>query len=398
MFSDSNLPFIVAAKRTPIGSFQGTLSGFKSYELGSFALKGLGLAHHTIDEVIMGCVLQAGQGQAPARQASKLAGIADSVPCTTVNKVCGSGMRSLFMACDQIRLNQANLIFAGGMESMSQAPYLLDRARNGYKVGHGVIIDHLYRDGLEDPYHRNEDGNYRLMGAFAEDTADRYNFHRSQQDQYAFETLESYQKAQTQNAFQAEIIPLDITDFKGNLTVITQDEPPTRVKPEKFATLKPAFRANGTVTAATSSSLSDGAAALALASPPYVREQKLTPLARVMGYTTFAQQPEHFTTAPVGAIRKLCQQIGWSLDQVDLFEINEAFALVPMAVMNDLSIPRQKINIHGGACVLGHPIGASGARIVVTLVHALVQHQLKRGIATLCIGGGEATAMAIEVL
>ncbi len=398
MSFDFSCPIIVAAKRTPIGSFQGNLSPFKGIELGGWALKGLGLSDFTPDEVIMGCVLQAAQGQAPARQAAHYAGINFSTPCTTVNKVCGSGMRSLFMACDQIRLDHAKLILAGGMESMSNAPYLLDRARAGYRVGHNILIDHMYRDGLEDPYHPNEDGNYRLMGTFAEDTAERYSFHRTQQDQYVFETFNAYQKAFSEKKFQSEIVPISIVDAKGNTFLIADDEPPSRVKPEKFAALKPAFRPNGTVTAATSSSLSDGAAAIAFASLAYVQEKNLTPLARVVGYTTFAHQPELFTTAPVGVIQKLCHQVKWSLDSVDLFEVNEAFAIVPMVVMKDLDIPREKMNVHGGACVMGHPIGASGARIVVTLIHALKQRSLKRGIAAICIGGGEATALAIEMM
>ena len=390
-------PFIIAAKRTPMGNFQGALSSFKGYQLGSAVIKSLSLSG-VIDEVIMGCVLQAAQGQAPARQAAIHAGVKDSTPCTTVNKVCGSGMKAIFMACDQIRLNQAHLVIAGGMESMTNAPYLLDRARGGYRAGHGTLIDHLYRDGLEDPYHMNEDGTYRLMGEFGEDTANLYNFNRAQQEQYVFETLAYYQQAQGQGLFNDEIISLEVRDNKGVVTMINQDEPPTRVKPEKFSALKPAFRAGGTVTAATSSPLSDGAAAMGLASQARVEAEGLVPLARVVGYCSYAHQPAHFTTAPIGAIKKLCQQTGWSLAEVDLFEVNEAFALVPMTVMKDLGIPREKMNVRGGACVLGHPIGTSGARIVVTLVHALIQTGLKRGIATICIGGGESTAIAVEVV
>ena len=394
--SNYSLPVIVAAKRTPIGNFQGGLSSFKGYQLGSAVIKSLGLSGN-IDEVIMGCVLQASQGQAPTRQAAIHGGVKDTTPCTTINKVCGSGMKAIFIGCDQIRLNQANLVIAGGMESMTNAPYLLERARGGYRAGHASFIDHLYRDGLEDPYYKNEDGSYRLMGEFAEDTASLYNFHRTQQEQYVFETLAYYQQAQAKGLFEFEITPLEIRDNKGNVTIIAQDEPPSRVKPEKFSALKPAFRAGGTVTAATSSPLSDGAAAIGLASEAAALAQGLTPLAKVVGYCSFAHQPAHFTTAPIGAIKKLCQQIGWSLADVDLFEVNEAFALVPMAVMKDLGIPRDKMNVHGGACVLGHPIGASGARVVVTLAHALIQKGLKRGIASICIGGGEATAIALEV-
>jgi acetyl-CoA C-acetyltransferase len=392
-----HLPIIVAAKRTSMGCFQGNLNSFKGYQLGSAVIKSLNIPH-PIDEVIMGCVLQAAQGQAPARQASIHAGLKDSTACATVNKVCGSGMKAIFMACDQIRLNQANIIIAGGMESMSNAPYMLDRARGGYRVGHGIIIDHMYRDGLEDPYHNNEDGTRVLMGEFAEDTARLYNFHRSQQEQFVFETLERYQQAQAKRAFEFEIIPLEVKDAKGNVSVVTQDEQPSRVKTEKFSLLKPAFRVGGTVTAATSSPLSDGAAALAITSHGVAQEKGLVPLAKIVGYCSHSQQPAHFTTAPVQTIKKLCQQTGWALKDIDLFEINEAFALVPMAVMHDLGIPREKINIHGGACVLGHPIGASGARIVVTLVHALIQHGHKRGVAVICIGGGEATAIAIELV
>jgi acetyl-CoA C-acetyltransferase len=395
--SHSSVPVIVAAKRTPIGSFQGCLSSFKGYQLGSAVIKSLDLSC-AVDEVIMGCVLQAAQGQAPARQAAIHAGIKDSAPCTTVNKVCGSGMKAIFMGCDQIRLNQASLVIAGGMESMTNAPYLLDRARGGYRAGHGTFIDHLYRDGLEDPYHKNEDGTYRLMGEFADDTASLYNFHRTQQEQYVFETLAYYQQALAKGLFEFEMTPLEVPDNKGNVTIITQDEPPSRVKPEKFSALNPAFRAGGTVTAATSSPLSDGAAAIGLASSALASEKGLIPLAKVVGYCSYAHQPAHFTTAPVGVIKKLCNQIGWSVADVDLFEVNEAFALVSMVVMKDLGIPREKMNCHGGACVLGHPIGSSGARIVVTLVHALIQKGLKRGIAAICIGGGESTAIAVEVV
>ena len=307
-------------------------------------------------------------------------------------------MKAIFIACDQIRLKQAHLVIAGGMESMSNAPYLLDRARSGYRIGHGIIIDHLYRDGLEDPYHNNENGTRVLMGEFAEETAGVYNFDRTQQEQFVIETLERYQKARTKGLFDFEITPLEIKDGKGNIIVVAHDEQPERVKPEKFPILKSAFKAGGTVTAATSSPLSDGAAALAITSDGLAKEKGLFPLAKVVGYCSHSQQPAYFTTAPVQAIKKLSQQIGWALKDIDLFEINEAFAVVPMAVMHDLGVPREKINIHGGACVLGHPIGASGARIVVTLIHALIQQGYKRGIAVACIGGGEATAIAIELV
>jgi acetyl-CoA C-acetyltransferase len=355
MTLNHHLPVIVAAKRTPIGCFQGNLSSFKGYQLGSAVIKSLEIPH-PIDEVIMGCVLPASQGQAPTRQAAIQAGLKDSTACSTINKVCGSGMKAVFIACDQIRLKQANLVVAGGMESMSNTPYLLDRARSGYRIGHGIIIDHLYRDGLEDPFHNNADGSRVLMGEFAEETASAYNFERTQQEQFVVESLEHYQKAYAKGFFDFEIAPLEVKDAKGNIINVAQDEQPARVKPEKFSVLKPAFRAGGTVTAATSSPLSDGAAALAITSEGFTKEKGLFPLAKVVGYCSHSQQPAYFTTAPIQAIKKLCQQIGWALNDIDLFEINEAFAIVPMAVMHDLDIPRNKINIHGGACVLGHPI------------------------------------------
>ena len=407
-------PVIVAAKRTPIGTFQGSLSSFKGHELGSITIRALNLTQE-VDEVIMGCVLSAAQGQAPARQAALHAGLKNSTSCTTINKVCGSGMKAIFTVCDQIRLHHINLAIAGGMESMTNAPYMLDRARGGYRAAHGILLDHLYRDGLEDPYHKNEKGAYRLMGEFAEETASLYNFHRHEQEQFVLESLGYYQQASSKGYFDFELFPVECTDHKGNSTVIHQDEPPTRVKPEKFSQLSAAFRKDGTVTAATSSPLSDGAAALGIASHEFALKKGLIPLAKIVGYCSYGQQPEHFTTAPIGATKKLLHQTGWTIDDIDLFEINEAFALVPMAVMKDLNIPRSKVNIHGGSCVLGHhiprskvnihggscvlghPIGTSGARIVVTLVHALIQKGCKRGIAAICIGGGEATAIALEV-
>jgi len=388
--------FIAEAKRTPIGGFQGSLAAYKGHQLGSLAISALN-TKGIIDEVIMGCVLPAAQGQAPARQAALGAGLSSGVSATTVNKVCGSGMKAIMIACDQIALGQAHSVVAGGMESMSNAPYLLENARKGYRVGHGQIIDHMYRDGLEDAYHKNADGSHSLMGTFADATAKRYGFSRDDQDQFALRGFEKVQYALGFKFFQGEIIPIEIKDAKGNQTILQTDEAPDRVKPEKFSALRPAFDAGGTVTAATSSSLADGAAALWLVDGETANKQGLSPLARVVGYASYAHEPEWFTTAPIGAIKKLLDKIGWSLDQVDLFEINEAFAVVPMAAIKELSIPAEKVNIHGGACTLGHPIGASGARIVVTLIHALKQHGLKRGIASVCIGGGEATAIAVEV-
>lgn len=388
--------FIAEAKRTPIGSFQGSLASYKGYQLGSVSIRSLNALE--VDEVIMGCVLPACQGQAPARRAMLDANLSPSVSATTVNKVCGSGMKSIMIACDQIALGSANSVIAGGMESMSNAPYLLEKARGGYRIGHGVIVDHLYKDGLEDAYHHNADGSSRLMGCFAEATAEKYGFSREDQDQFALKGFERTQKAMTQGFFKDEIISIESKDGKGNVSYFQEDEPPSRVKPEKFSLLKPAFKPTGTVTAATSSSLADGAAALWIVSEDVVNKHSLNPLARVVGYASYADVPEWFTTAPIGALNKLMKQLSWKLDDVDLFEINEAFAVVPMAVIKELKLSEEKVNIHGGACTLGHPIGVSGARIVVTLAHALKRHKLKRGVACICIGGGESTAIAIEVV
>lgn len=388
--------FIVNAKRTAIGNFQGSLATYKGYQLGSIAISALKAPQ--VDEVIMGCVLPAGQGQAPARRATIGTGLSSSIPATTVNKVCGSGMKSIMIACDQIAAGNASSIIAGGMESMSNAPYLLEKARGGYRVGHGEIIDHLYRDGLEDAYHQNADGSASLMGCFAEATAEKYGFSREDQDQFALQGFEKTQKAIADGFFKEEITAIESKDSKGNISSFQEDEPPLRVNPEKFSLLKPAFKAGGTVTAATSSSLADGAAVLWIASEEIVSKHSLKPLARVIGYASYAQEPEWFTTAPIGALKKLMDHISWNLEDVDLFEINEAFAVVPMAVIKELKVPSDKVNVHGGSCTLGHPIGASGARIVVTLVHALRQRNLKRGVACICIGGGESTAIAIEVV
>ncbi|MCE2717027.1 MAG: thiolase family protein [Pseudomonadota bacterium] len=383
---------IHAATRTAIGSFQGQLSSYSATDLGSFAIRAaLASANlKTVDEVFMGCVLQAGLGQAPARQASIKAGLGEHVPTTTINKVCGSGMRAVMFACDSLRLGHIQTAVAGGMESMTNAPYALEKARSGYRFGHGNILDLMLHDGLEDAYHKNAQGGRCAMGVFADNTAKEYAFSRSSQEDFAHQTYENALAAQQSGAFNAEISSITFADKKGE-TLIDKDEQISRVKPEKFAVLKPAFGSDGTVTAATSSSLADGAAALVLSS------QTEGALAKIMGYTSFSQTPETFTTAPIGAIKKLCDSLNWSLDSIDAFEINEAFAVVPMAVMKSLNIPRTKINMFGGACALGHPIGASGARIIVTLLNVMRQKNLRRSIAAACIGGGEATAVALEI-
>jgi acetyl-CoA C-acetyltransferase len=385
---------VVAAKRTPLAAFQGAFSSLQAPQLGSIALESaLGAASLLpldIHEVIMGCVLSAGVGQAPARQAAIGAGIPHHVPCTTVNKVCGSGMKAVMLACDQVRLDSSRIMMAGGMESMTNAPYLLDRARGGYRFGHGKITDHLLYDGLEDPYH---DG--QVMGSFAEDTAAHFLFTRQDQDAYAMESFRRVQLAASLGHFAPEIVPLDLVNGKNRLQ-IHQDETPTKVKVDKIPLLKPAFRPDGTVTAANSSGIADGAAALVLMSVSEAKRRGATPLAVIRGYASHAQEPQWFTTAPIGAIEKLLHHLKWSLEDVDLFEINEAFAVVAMATMKKMKIPHEKVNIWGGATALGHPLGASGARILVTLLHALAQTGLSKGIATLCIGGGEATAVAVE--
>lgn len=384
---------IVSAKRTPMGAFQGQFAHLKTAELGSAAIRAViqeaALAPDMVDEVVMGCVLSGGVGQAPARQAALGASLAQKTSCTTVNKVCGSGMKAVMQACDQIKLGAHHVMIAGGMESMSNAPYLLDRARSGYRLGHGKVLDHMFFDGLEDPY------TNRLMGTFAEDTAEFYGFTRADQDAFACASLQRAHHAQEKGDFHPEITPIQIVTKKWT-EEITVDEPPCKANMDKIPTLKPAFRDGGTVTAANSSSIADGAAALLLMSEETAQAQGAKVLGKIRGYTSFAQAPEWFTTAPVGAIKKLCDQLNWSIEDVDLFEINEAFAIVTMAAMKDLHIPHEKVNVLGGACALGHPIGASGARVIVTLVHALANRGLKRGIACLCIGGGEATAVGIE--
>jgi acetyl-CoA C-acetyltransferase len=383
---------IVGAARTPHGSLQGRLKAVTAPVLGGIAIRGAleraGLAPDIPDEVFMGCVLSAGVGQAPARQASIAAGIPQRTGCTTVNKVCGSGMKAAMLAHDAILSGSAKIIVAGGMESMSNAPYLLKKARSGYRLGHGELYDHMFLDGLEDAYERGS-----LMGRFAEDTAEKYQFTRAAQDAFAAESLVRAKKATESGAFAPEIAPVRIE----NEDMIV-DEPVIRADPKKIPLLKPAFRENGTVTAANSSGISDGAAALILMTEHEAEQQGVHPLARVVGHASHAQAPAWFTTAPVGAIEKLLERTGWKKNQVDLFEINEAFAVVALAAMRDLNLPHEKVNVNGGACAMGHPIGASGARVVVTLLNALRQHGLKRGIASLCIGGGEATAMAVELL
>lgn len=383
---------IVDAKRSPMGAFQGSLSPLKSPEIAAQVIKSLSTISYGVDEAILGCVLQAGLGQAPARQAVRLAGLDDQVTATTINKVCGSGLRSVMLAADHIRLGHHHSMLAGGMESMTNAPYLLPKGRSGFRMGHGEVLDHMFFDGLEDAY--PEKGLARtLMGSFAEATAEKYGFTREDQDSYATETFKKYMAAKEKGAFKNEITPITMDE-----TILSEDEPPTKVKVEKFSNLRPAFKKDGTVTAATSSSIADGAAIFHLMSESQAKKLNLKPLARIIGYTSHAQEPCWFTTAPVGAMKKLLFQTGWNVDDVDLFEINEAFAVVTMAAIKDLSIDPSKVNIHGGACTLGHPIGASGGRILATLIHALHTHKLKRGIASLCIGGGEGVAMAVEAI
>ncbi|TAN70845.1 MAG: acetyl-CoA C-acyltransferase, partial [Magnetospirillum sp.] len=382
---------IVGAARTPMGGFQGELAGLAAPALGAAAIKAAveraGLKPDQVDEVFMGCVLPAGVGQAPARQAALGAGLPQSAGCTTISKVCGSGMKAAMLAHDLLVAGTAGVMVAGGMESMSNAPYLLDKARSGYRLGHGKVLDHMFLDGLEDAYARG-----RLMGSFAEECADSYKFTREAQDAFALASLERARKASTDGSFTAEITPVTLTSRKGD-TVIAIDEQPRKAQPDKIPTLRPAFRDDGTVTAANSSSISDGAAALVLMRRSEADRRGLKPLATILGHSNFAQAPALFTTAPVGAIRALLDKVGCKAGDIDLWEINEAFAVVTMAAMHDLKLDHERVNIHGGACALGHPIGASGARIVVTLLAALKQYGLKRGVASLCIGGGEATAL-----
>ena len=386
---------IVSAARTPMGGFQGELKGFAAPELGAAAIRAAlersGLKPEEVQEVIMGCVLPAGQGQAPARQASLGAGLPLAAGCTTVNKMCGSGMKAAMFAHDLLIAGSMDVVVAGGMESMTNAPYLMPKARAGYRMGHQQVLDHMFYDGLEDAYDKG-----RLMGTFAEDCAQKYQFSRAAQDELAIASLERARKANKEGWFAWEITPLALKAGKEEKFVET-DEQPFKANLEKIPTLTPAFRKDGTVTAANSSSISDGAAALVMMRRSTAEKRGLKPLATVIGHATHAQEPAWFTTAPVGAIKKLYERTGWSSDKVDLFEINEAFAVVTMAAMKEHGLPHDKVNVHGGACALGHPIGASGARILVTLIGALRKYGGKRGVASLCIGGGEATAMAIEL-
>lgn len=385
---------IAGAARTPMGGFQGVYQTLAASELGGVAIKAAldGAGAKTVDEVLMGCVLPAGQGQAPARQAGFAAGLGEEVPATTLNKMCGSGMKAAMIAYDQIALGQANTVVAGGMESMTNAPYLLPNQRGGARIGHGKVIDHMFLDGLEDAYDKG-----RLMGTFAEDCAEHYQFTREAQDEYALKSLSNALAAQENGAFDGEIAAVSIKTRKGE-TISAADEQPGNARPEKIPTLKPAFRKDGTVTAANASSISDGAAALVLASEEAAAAQGLTSRARILGHASHAQAPAWFTTAPVPAAKKLLDQIGWKVEDVDLWEVNEAFAVVPMAFMHEMGISRDRVNVNGGACALGHPIGASGARIIVTLLNALEKRGLKRGVAAICIGGGEGTAIAIELV
>ncbi len=387
---------IVGAARTPMGSFLGAFKETPATELGAAVIKAAvtraKLSPSDITEVLMGCVLPAGQGQAPARQAAIFAGLPFSTGCTTVNKMCGSGMKTVMLANDLILVDSTKIIVAGGMESMTRAPYLLPKARAGYRMGHQQALDHMLLDGLEDAYDKG-----RLMGFFAEDCAKRYKFSREMQDAFATVSLKRAQQAVQDGYFSTEITPVTVKTRQGEI-VVDKDETPMAVSVEKIPHLKPAFDPNGTVTAANSSSIADGAAALVLMEESVAKERGLKPIAKIIGQATHSQEPQWFTTAPIGAIQKLLHKIGWQPDTVDLYEINEAFAVVTMAAMQEFHLSHDKVNIHGGGTALGHPIGASGARILVTLIYALQKNQLKRGVASLCIGGGEATAMAVEMV
>ena len=389
-------PIVIAgAARTPMGGFQGDLKDAAAPQLGSAAIEGAlkrsGVATEDVDDVIMGVVLPAGMGQAPARQASRGAGIPDHVGCTTINKMCGSGMKAAMLAHDGLLAGSSRITVAGGMESMSNAPYLLLKARHGYRLGHGDRVqDHMFLDGLEDAYDRG-----KLMGCYAEDTATKYQFTRDAQDDFAIESLSRAKKAIEDGTFEAEVEPVNVNTRKGEV-VIERDEQPLKANIDKIRALNPAFAKEGTVTPANSSSISDGGAALVMMRLSEAEKRAFTPIAKILGHATHAQEPAWFTTAPIGAVENLLDKTGWSRDEVDLYEINEAFAVVTMAAMRDLGLPHEKVNVHGGACALGHPVGASGARIMVTLLAALEKYDLKKGVAALCIGGGEATAMAVE--
>jgi len=383
---------ITGAARTPMGGFQGIYDGVTAADLGGAAIKAAlqRAGATTVDEVLMGCVLPAGQGQAPARQAGFAAGLGEEVPATTLNKMCGSGMKAAMMAFDRLALGGADVMVAGGMESMSNAPYLLPKMRGGARIGHGQVIDHMFLDGLEDAYDKG-----RLMGSFAEDCAEHYQFSREDQDAFALGSLSNALAAQESGAFEGEITEVTVKTRKGEVVTDTDEQPGT-ARPDKIPTLKPAFRDGGTVTAANASSISDGAAALVLASEDAAAARGLQVRGHILGHASHAQAPGWFTTAPVPAARKLLTRVGWDVEDVDLWEVNEAFAVVPMAFMREMGVPREKINVNGGACALGHPIGASGARIMVTLLNALETRGLQRGVAAICIGGGEGTAIAIE--
>jgi len=391
----SDAVVIVAAKRTPIGSFQGVLSGATAPDLGAAAIAGsiaeADIDAADVDQVLMGCVLPAGLGQAPARQAAINAGIPVGAACTTVNKMCGSGMETIMLAHDLIKAGSASVVVAGGLESMTNAPYLLPKSRAGYRMGHQEVLDHMFYDGLQDPWQG------QMMGHFAEETAKKYQFSREQQDAFAVESVTRAQAAVADGTFESEISPITISSRKGDVTVDT-DETPGNVKIDKISTLRPAFAKDGTVTAASSSSIADGAAALLLMPASEAEAKGLQPLATLVGHSSFAHEPAWFTTAPVSAIKRLHDNLGWSPDTVDLYEVNEAFAVVTMAAMQDVGLDHSKVNVNGGACALGHPIGASGARITTTLLHALKARGMKRGIASLCIGGGEAVAVGVEMI
>lgn len=394
MASTSDPVVIVAGARTPMGSFQGVLQSMTAPELGAVAIKSVmertGIAPDEVSEVLMGCVLPAGQGQAPARQAARYGGLPDSVPCTTVNKMCGSGMKTVMMAYEALHARPKDVIIAGGLESMTNTPYILPKMRSGARLGHTQAYDHMFIDGLEDAYDKG-----RLMGTYAEDTATHYQFTRDQQDAYAIESLRRAKAANEDGSFGNEIAAITVKSRKG-ATEVTRDEQPFSADPAKIPSLKPAFREGGTVTPANSSSISDGAAALVMMRESEAIRRKLQPLARIVGQASHAQAPAWFTTAPIGAMKKVLEAAGWRAQDVGLYEINEAFAVVTMAAMRDLDLPHDKVNIHGGACALGHPVGASGTRIIVTLLNAMAKRGETKGIASLCIGGGEATAVAIE--
>jgi acetyl-CoA C-acetyltransferase len=385
---------IIAAKRTPIGDFQGSLASATGVELGAAAIRAAvdaaSIDPETVQEVLMGCVLPAGLGQAPARLAAMASGISMGATCSTLNKACGSGMKTTMLAHDMLLAGSADIVVAGGLESMTNAPYLLPGARGGYRMGHQQVIDHMFYDGLQN----HADGN--MMGHFAELTADKYGFTRDAQDEFAIASVTRAQAAAAAGAFDTELTPVTVKTRKGDVTV-TADDGPQNARLEKIPTLRPAFRKDGTVTAASSSSISDGAAALVLMTEAQAQKRDLVPIARIVGHSSFAQEPAWFTTSPVYAIKALQERLGWTPDSVDLYEINEAFAVVTMAAMHDIGIDHAKVNVNGGACALGHPIGASGARVIVTLIHALRSHGKKRGVASLCIGGGEATAIGIEI-